>query len=66
MKVKLWRAKLLCSDCKAVLNTAEDVPGDQRGHVAVSSALMAGKCPNGCRSTFSDCNINTELIWEEQ
>jgi hypothetical protein len=48
-----------------VLNTAENVPEEAKGRVIVSSALAAGPCPKGCRSTFKDANINTDLVWEE-
>ena len=63
--MSLWRAILKCHDCHAVLNTAENVPEEAKGRVTISSALAAGKCHNGCRSTFSDANINTDLEWEE-
>jgi hypothetical protein len=62
----LWTAILKCHDCGGELNRAQHVPENQKGLVAVSSALVAGRCPKGCRSTFSDCNINTDLEWEEE
>lgn len=62
----LWRATLRCADCRTVLNTAEHVPEDKRLHVITSAPLVAGSCPNGCRSTFSDCNANTTLDWEAE
>lgn len=61
---KLWTAVLTCADCGSELNRAEHVPEHARSRVAISSALVAGWCPKGCRSTFSDCNINTNLRWE--
>lgn len=62
---QLWNAKLLCHDCKALLNEAHNVPTSEKVLVITTSALVAGRCPNGCRSTFSDCNINTDIVWEE-
>jgi len=59
----LWTAILSCKDCGKELNRALDVPDSDRGRVSVSSALAAGRCPNGCRSTLSDLNINTKLEW---
>lgn len=62
----LWRAELRCRDCGQILNTAEHVPEREKGRVAISSGFAAGGCPNGCRATFTDLNINTELVWSEE
>ena len=59
-----WTAILRCKDCGIELNRAEHVPEEEKSRVVISSALVAGPCPNGCRSTFSDCNINTTLEWD--
>ena len=64
--MSLWKATLKCHDCGAVLNTATDVPESKKLQVIISSGLAAGKCPNNCRSTLSDLNLNTDLVWEEQ
>lgn len=66
MTEKLWRVDLKCADCDAVLNTAEHVPESKKGLVIISSAFASGNCPNGCRATFSDLNINTKLEWHEE
>jgi len=60
---KLWTGILSCSDCGQELNRAENVPDDEKHRVGMGSPLVAGKCPKGCRSTFSDMNMNTELRW---
>lgn len=62
----LWRGILKCHDCGTVLNTAENVPEDKKQIVAITSGFVAGRCPKGCRFTFKDLNINTDLIWELQ
>lgn len=59
----LWTALLTCRDCGQELNRAESVPQNSKAAVNVTSAHVAGQCPNGCRSTFSDFNINTEIEW---
>ena len=64
--MNLWTATLRCADCGAVLNTAKDVPDEAKARVNISSAFAAGNCPNGCRASFSDLNINTTLEWQEQ
>ena len=63
MTEKLWRAVLRCRDCNHILNTAENVPDKDKIRVILSSPLVTGPCPNGCRSTASDCNANTTLEW---
>ncbi len=60
----LWTAILTCADCGHELNRARHVPEWEKSRVSVSSALAAGLCPNKCRSTWSDCNINTNLKWK--
>ena len=64
--IRLWKATLKCHDCGAVLNTAVNVPEDKKQIVNISSGFAARSCPNGCRATFSDLNINTDLVWELQ
>jgi hypothetical protein len=53
-----------CADCGAELNRTVLIDEPEKGNLAFGSAFAAGKCPNGCRSTFSDLNINTTLHWE--
>lgn len=66
MAESLWRAVLTCADCGQVLNTAEHVPESEKSQVTLFSGLAAGPCPKGCRSTFSDVNLNTRLEWQEE
>ena len=58
--------RLRCKDCGHELNSTSEMTGAQINAnwatLAIGSALVAGKCPKGCRSTFSDCNINTEMV----
>ena len=62
----LWMAILKCADCGCELNRAEHVPESAKAKVTMTSALAAKSCPNGCRATFSDCNINTKLDWSQE
>lgn len=64
--MKRYTAVLTCHDCGHELNRAVGVPENERTQVAISSPLVAGRCPNGCRSTFSDCNLNYDLTWTEE
>ena len=64
MTETLWRAVLRCRDCGHVLNTADNVPENEKSRVALFSGFNAGRCPNGCRSTERDLNLNTTLEWQ--
>ena len=61
-----WTGILKCKDCGAELNRAEHVPEGEKTRIAIAAPLVAGSCPNGCRSTFSDCNLNTTIEWVEE
>jgi len=52
---------LKCSDCGTELNRTEPLTESQASHARINSAFAAGPCPKGCRSTFSDLNINTRI-----
>ncbi len=54
---------LTCRDCGGELNRAIGVPESKKGRVVVGAPLMAGRCKTGCRSTFSDCNLNWVGAW---
>ena len=57
--------QLCCSDCGEVLNQTIEMSAkeiyDEWSSLVIGSAFASGKCKNGCRSTFSDCNINTDM-----
>lgn len=60
---------LRCADCGHELNrtiamTEQDIKRNW-ARLCIGSGLVAGKCPNGCSSTFSDCNINTKMTEED-
>ena len=55
---------LRCRDCGAELNRTKPVTEEHKSRIALFSAFAASNCPNGCRSTWSDLNINTDLSWE--
>ena len=52
---------LRCNDCGAELNRTEPLDEQAQSTARINSAFAAGACPNGCRSTFSDLNINTRI-----
>ena len=57
--------RVTCRDCKAELNSTTVMTGNQVlsnwGKLVISSGLVTKSCPNGCRATWSDCNINTDM-----
>jgi len=55
---------LRCRDCGTEVNRTRLLTEQEKGQAALFSAFAAGHCPKGCRSTFSDLNINTTLSWE--
>lgn len=52
---------LKCADCGAELNRTPALTQEDAAHARIFSAFAGGKCPKGCRSTFSDLNINTTI-----
>lgn len=64
MKGQLWIGKLKCADCGEVLNTSAPMLEGDKFKASIAAPLVAGKCPKGCRSTFSDCNLNIVIDWE--
>jgi len=61
-----WTAILTCADCGQEMNRATKVPESKKGMVSLTSAFAGDDCRNGCRSTFSDLNINTKLEWVKE
>lgn len=60
---KTFTYVVTCRDCGGELNRATEVPEEEKGRVTIAAALMAGRCKQGCQSTFSDCNINWKGTW---
>jgi hypothetical protein len=62
---KQYQIIITCSDCNEVLNTSVVMTGkkikEKWGILVMGSPINTGSCPNGCRATFSDCNLNTEM-----
>ena len=54
---------LLCRGCGGELNRAVGVPESEQGRVVVAAPIMAGRCKNGCPSTWSDCNLKWTGTW---
>ena len=52
---------LSCRDCEKELDRTEPLTEKQAAMARVASGLNSAKCPNGCCSTFSDCNWNTRI-----
>ena len=67
MKIAEQKFKVLlgCHDCRAQLNVTVEMTAaqvyDDWTRLVMSSAFVAGKCKDGCRSTFRDLNLNTTL-----
>lgn len=55
-----------CADCKAELNRSRPLTKKDYTLAVLSGPLVTKPCPNGCRSTFSDCNLNTRHRWERE
>lgn len=57
--------RLCCGECGNILNETKKMSKEEIHNewtsLVISSAFASGKCENGCRATFSDCNINTTL-----
>lgn len=60
----MYEVRLLCADCKQELNRTKPLSGkelhDNWLFIVMGSPLMNNQCPKGCRSTFTDCNMNTK------
>jgi hypothetical protein len=60
------RVDCLCADCGEVLNSTRKMTAAEIHKnwtlIVMGSPLNVGKCPKGCRSTYSDCNANTNII----
>jgi len=52
-----------CADCGAELNRSRPLTKDNYTQAVILGPIMTPACPNGCRSTFSDCNLNTRDAW---
>ena len=52
---------LKCRDCHQELNRTPEITEEEAKKARLLSGLAAHKCPNGCRSTFTDLNLNTEI-----
>jgi len=52
-----------CSDCGAELNRSKPLTKKEYTTAVLLCPIMTERCPNGCRSTFSDCNLNTYDEW---
>lgn len=61
-----FKVLLRCRDCGKQLNETTDMSAKELWQkwtqLVLTSGFNAGKCPEGCRSTFSDLNINTGMV----
>lgn len=55
-------------ECGAELNRTLVMTGSEMfkkwTHLVLSQPLVTKPCPNGCRSTWNDCNINVNTVIE--
>lgn len=58
-------AILKCGECGAELNRSVPFEEKDESKVRLTSGFAAGPCPKGCRSTFSDLNLNTKIEIQE-
>lgn len=64
-----YKAVLRCGSCGAVIDKTENKAAkeliDNHFMIAMTS-VFAGSCPKGCRPTFSDCNMRTQITYEDE
>lgn len=64
-----FQVAVLCRDCGAELNSTVEMTAkqiyDEWTRLVMSSGLVTGACKAGCRSTYSDLNINTNLVVQD-
>jgi hypothetical protein len=53
-----------CGNCGAELNRSVPLTAKEYTMAVLMGPLNTRSCPNGCRSTFSDLNLNTRDRWE--
>lgn len=62
----MFAVSVQCSDCGSEVNRSKPLTGKEIWKhwtmIVMSSGFVTGKCKQGCRSTFSDLNINTDLV----
>lgn len=58
-------AILKCNDCGKELNRSIPFEDADESKVRNTSVFSGGPCPNGCRSTFRDLNINTNIVIQD-
>ena len=65
----VFTVALRCADCGDELNRSHKMTGEELHRawitMAINSGFNAGQCKNGCRSTWSDLNINTSMVIEK-
>lgn len=55
---------LNCADCGAELNRSRVITAREYTQAVLTGPLCTKPCPRGCRSTFSDMNMNTRQRFE--
>jgi hypothetical protein len=64
-----FKVVLRCHDCGKELNETIEMTAQELlqrwTQLVLTSGFNAGKCPDGCRSTFSDLNTNTGMVIED-
>lgn len=62
--------QVLCGDCRAVLLESVDIIGDELkdawSNLVLTKGFNTPKCKQGCRSTYSDFNINSDMTIVER
>ena len=55
-----------CADCGKELNRSKPLTSREYTQAIITQPLCTARCPNGCRSTASDCNANVRTRWERE
>lgn len=55
-----------CRDCGKELNRSKPLTRNEYTIAVLLCPIMTGRCPNGCRSTYDDCNLNTIDEWQRE
>lgn len=57
--------RLLCCECERLLQETMRMSWEkiekERNHLALTAPFVTGDCPNGCRPTFVDLNLNADM-----
>lgn len=63
---KEYKILVKCADCGAIMNETVPIKGEELkskwSQLVITAPFNIRQCKNGCRSTFSDLNLNHDLV----